>query len=413
MHCRFLAGLCCVAVVSTTTSAGEWTQWRGPNHNNVAESGQGVPTEWSETMNVVWKTDVPGRGHSTPIVFGSMVVLTSADERGQNQAVLAFDRKSGKQLWLTPISQGGFAKIHDKNTFASPSPATDGVHIYATFCHHEKIEAVALDLKGRIVWRKDVGAFRPKLYEYGYAASPTLYNGTLIINADCDTGAWLKALDTKTGDIVWEQQRTPMLNWSSPIVAKVGGRDQLLLSGTEKIASYDPASGTPAWEARCLTMATSGTVVFEGDIVFGSGGYPKSETVAVKADGSGQVLWANSVKCYEQSMLVHDGYLYAFSDSGIAYCWNAQTGEEQWKRRLEGPESASPLLVGDLIFATNEAGTTWVFKASPEKFEQIAQNQLGDSSFASAVAVDGQLFLRVGEGSGAGRKETLYCIGMK
>lgn len=133
----------------------------------------------------------------------------------------------------------------------------------------------------------------------------------------------------------------------------------------------------------------------------------------MKADGSGKVLWTNRVKCYEQSMIVHDGYLYAFSDDGIAYCWDARTGDEQWKHRLQGPESASPLLVGDIIFATNELGTTWVFKASPEKFEQIAQNQLGDSSFASAVAVDGQLFMRAAKGEGAGRKETLYCIGMK
>ncbi len=413
MHRRMFSGLCCTALIFTTAAAGEWTQWRGPHHNNVAETGQSVPVEWSESKNVVWKTEVPGRGHSTPIVFGKMVVLTSAEERGQNQAVLAFDRTTGKQLWLTPISQGGFAKIHDKNTYASSTPATDGTHIYATFCHHEKIEAVALNLQGAVVWRTDVGTFRPRLYEYGYASSPTIHGDTLIISADCDTGAWLKAIHLKTGELVWEQPRTQMLNWSSPIVGKVAGREQLLLSGTEKIASYDPSSGKPVWEARCLTMATSGTVVFEGDIVFGSGGYPKSETVAVKADGSGKVLWANSVKCYEQSMLVHDGYLYAFSDSGIAYCWNALTGEEQWKRRLEGPESASPLLVGDMIFATNEAGTTWVFKASPEKFEQVAKNQLGDSSFASAVAVDGQLFLRVGKGSGAGRKETLYCIGMK
>ncbi len=413
MVCRFLAGLGCAAVLMTTAFAGEWTQWRGPNHNNIAEAGQSVPVEWSETKNVLWKTDVPGRGHSTPIVFGKLVVLTSADERGQNQAVLAFDRATGKQLWLTPISQGGFATIHDKNTHASPSPATDGTHIYATFCHHEKIEAVALDLKGAVVWRKDVGSFRPKQYEYGYAASPTLYKGTLIINADCDTGAWLKALDVKTGNITWEQKRTQMLNWSSPIVAMVGGKEQLLLSGTEKIASYDPSSGTPAWEARCLTMATAGTVVWEGDTVFGSGGYPKAETAAVKADGSGKVLWTNRIQCYEQSMLVHEGYLYAFSEGGFVYCWNARTGDEQWKHRLEGPESASPLLVGEIIFATNELGTTWVFKASPEKFEQIAQNQLGDSSFASAVAVDGQLFMRAAKGKGAGRKETLYCIGMK
>ncbi len=203
-----------------------------------------------------------------------------------------------------------------------------------------------------------------------------------------------------------------MLNWSSPIVASIAGRDQLLLSGTNKIASYNPDTGEPLWSTPCLTMATCGTCIWDDDLIFASGGYPKAETVAVKADGSG-VAWKNNVKCYEQSMVVINGYLYAFSDNGIVYCWNAATGKEMWKQRLRGPVSASPLVVGDTIFATNEAGTTWVFKSNPEKYEQVAENQLGNSSFASLVAVDGQLFIRAASGEGAGRKESLYCIGSK
>jgi hypothetical protein len=233
----------------------------------------------------------------------------------------------------------------------------------------------------------------------------------LIISADCDTIAWIKALDPATGKVIWEQNRPKMLNWGSPIVAKLGGREQLLLSGTERIASYDPSNGKPLWEARCLTMATCGTVVWDGDIVFASGGYPDPETAAVAADGSGRVLWTNRVKCYEQSMLAYDGHVYAFSDNGIVFCWDGKTGQERWAKRLQGPVSSSPLLVGDTIYATNEAGTTWVFKATPAAYTEVARNQLGTSSFASTVAVDGRLFLRVAEGGGASRKESLYCIG--
>lgn len=409
---RFFTSLVCVLLLSSTAQAKDWTQWRGPNHNNVAEAEQGVPTEWSETKNVIWKVDILGRGHASPVITGNTIVLCSADDQGQTQAVIAFDRRSGKQLWLTTISQGGFPRTHDKNTHASPTAATDGKHVFATFCHHEKIEAVALDMKGKIVWRKEVGGFRPKAYEYGYAASPTIYRDKLIISGDCDTIAWLKALKISDGNVAWEQQREKMLNWSSPIVASIAGHDQLLLSGTHKIASYDPESGKPFWSTPCLTMATCGTCIWEGDLIFASGGYPDPETVAVKADGSG-VAWKNKVKCYEQSMVVHKGYLYAFADNGIAYCWNAQTGKEMWKQRLSGPVSASPLIVGDTIFATNEAGTTWAFKTNPDKYEQLAENQLGDSAFASFAAVDGQLFIRAARGDGAGRKETLYCIGTK
>lgn len=406
-----LSCVVCLASCSSIVRAGDWTQWRGPNHNNIAESGQTTVTDWSGSKNVIWKADVPGRGHSTPIVFGDLVVLTSADEQGQRQAVLSFDRATGKQLWLTMISQGGFPKIHDKNTHASPSPATDGKLIYVTFCHHEKIEAVALDLTGKIVWRTDVGGFRPRQYEYGYAGSPTIYNDTLIVSGDCDTVAWIKALDLKSGKILWDQPRQLMLNWGSPIVGTVAGREQMLLSGTNKIASYDPKSGKPLWEAPCLTMATCGTVIWDGDIVFASGGYPDPETAAVLADGSGKVLWTNRVKCYEQSMLAYQGNVYAFSDNGIVFCWDGRTGEERWSKRLGGPVSASPLMVGDTIYASNEQGTTWAFKASPSGYAEVGRSQLGDSQFASLVATDGKLYIRAGQGNGPGRKETLYCVG--
>ncbi len=405
--------VCIVAItfMSSVLSAGDWTQWRGPNGSNAVDA-QPVPTEWSSSKNIVWKADVPGRGHSTPIVTGNVIVLLTADNAAQTQGVVAFDRATGKQLWMTPISQGGFAPIHAKNTFASSTPATDGKFIYACFCHHEKIELVALDLEGKIIWRRDAGAFRPKVYEYGYASSPTIYKGTVIVSADCDTIAWLKAFRLSDGEVAWEQERPLMLNWGSPIVANIGGRDQLFLSGTNMIASYDPANGQPLWNTPCLTMATCGTCIWEDGVVFASGGYPGKETVAVKADGSG-VLWKNGVKSYEQSMLVHKGYVYAFSDEGIAYCWDAKTGKEMWKQRLRGPVSASPLLVGDLIYATNEDGTTWVFKASPEKYELVSRNQLEDAGFASLIALDGQLFIRTAKVTDNAYSETLYCVGSK
>jgi outer membrane protein assembly factor BamB len=406
------ASLLILTVLAPAAVAGDWTQWRGPSHNNEAEPGQNVPAEWNESKNVVWRADVPGRGHASPTITGNLVVLSTADDARQTQGVVAFDRQTGKQLWITPISQGGFPTLHPKNTHASPTVATDGTQLFATFCHHEKVEAVALDLKGKIVWRKDVGGFRPKQYEYGYAASPTIYRDTLIVSADCDTVAWVKALKLADGKTAWEQQRPRMLNWSSPIVANIAGREQLLLSGLEKIASYDPATGKPLWETKCLTMATCGTCIWEGDLIFASGGYPDSQTVAVKADGSG-IAWSNQVKCYEQSMLVHNGFLFAFSDSGVLYCWEAKTGKEMWKQRLRGPVSSSPLLVGDTIFATNESGTTWAFRASGKQYEPLAQNQLGDSGFASMAAVDGQLFIRTAKGDGVARKESLYCIGKK
>ena len=141
-----------------------------------------------------------------------------------------------------------------------------------------------------------------------------------------------------------------------------------------------------------------------------SGGYPDSQTAAVAADGSGRVLWTNRVKCYEQSMLCHDGYVYALADNGIAYCWNARNGQERWKQRLQGPVSSSPLLVGDRIHATNEKGTTFVFRATPQKYEQIARNKLGTEAFASPAVADNVLYMRVTQGRGRQRQEMLFAI---
>ena len=201
-----------------------------------------------------------------------------------------------------------------------------------------------------------------------------------------------------------------MLNWGSPVVAQTGGRQQLLLNGSHQIAAYDPQTGNQLWTTPCLTMATCGTCIWTDDIVIASGGYPDPETAAVRSDGSG-VVWKNKVKCYEQSMLVHEGHIYAFSDQGVFYCWDVSTGEEKWKRRLRGPVSASPLLIGDRIFASSEDGSIWVIRATPDGFEQIARNQLGTSAFASLVAVDNRLYVRSAAGEGLQRRETLWCIG--
>ncbi len=407
---RIVCLLAALIILSTPGRSADWSQWRGPSRDNVAPIGESVPTKWTDSKNVLWKTNVPGRGHSSPVVVGDLIVLTSADEGSQVQAVVAFDRKTGKLRWLTPISRGGFPRVHLKNTHASPTIASANERFYATFCHHGKIEAAAVDVSGKVVWKKNVGPFRPKAYEYGFGASPTIYGSTLIVTGTCDTGGWMKALDLETGKIRWQQERPKVLNWASPIVAEVGGREQLLISGGYMIAAYNPDSGKPAWKANCLTMATCGTCVWSDRMIFASGGFPTAQTAAVAADGSGRVLWTNRVKCYEQSMLIHGGYLYALADNGVAYCWNAKTGAEQWKSRLSGPVSASPLLVGDNIYVANEKGTMYVFKASPAGFRSVAKNKLGNESFATPAVADNVLYVRVAHGRRNQRQEVLYAI---
>ena len=392
----------------------DWPWWRGPSRNGMADSTP-VPTKLSDTENVAWKVSVPGRGHASPTVVGDYVFLATADEKLKTHSVVAFARATGKQLWEKEVNKGGFpAKNHPKNTEASSTVASDGERVFATFYHHDHVGAVALNFKGEILWKKDVCKFRPRTYEYGYAPSPVIYQDHVIISAEYDGDSFITALKRETGERAWQQPRPTMISFSTPVIAHLGGKDQMLISGALKVWSYSPEEGKPLWSADGTTFATCGTMVWDekSNTVFASGGYPKAETVAVKADGTGEVLWHNNQKCYEQSMLAYDGYVYALNDNGVMFCWRGSDGKEMWKERLRGPVSASPVLANGNIYWANELGTLYVFRATPERFEMIAENHIGTDSFPSPAICGGQIFLRVGNGNGNARKESLFCFAL-
>lgn len=409
-----------LAVVCAATSVpaqvpraapGDWPWWRGPTFNGVAESGQRPPVEWSETKNVAWKTPVPGRGHSTPIVVGERLFLQTADETLLTQSVLCFDRKTGKRLWSRELNRGNLTKkVNTKNTHATSTIASDRGRLFVLFCNNDAVQATALDLDGKTIWKKTAAPFLEKKYSNGYAASPVLYGDTVIIACDCETGGVVMALDRETGKTIWSTKRPGMTNYASPIVGHVAGRDQLLIGGLKMVASYDPANGTMLWNSPALSIQTSGTLVWSKDMVFAAGGFPEGNTAGVKADGSGEIAWKNTHRLHEQSMLIHDGHVYAINDRGIALCWQARSGKEVWRHRLRGPISASPTLVDGNIYAVNELGTAWVYRASPRGFELVSKNQLGTIVFASPTICGGEIFLRVADMVEEKRQESLYCL---
>jgi outer membrane protein assembly factor BamB len=395
--------------LSATT---DWPWWRGPSRNGIAVGS--APLEFGDDKNVAWKTTVPGRGHSSPTVVKDRVYLATADEKDKVHSIVIFDRATGKQLEQIELNRGGFpTRNHAKNTEATPTIACDGERLFVSYYHHDQIELIALDLQGKPLWRKFCGKFHGKPYEYGYAPSPLIYQGHVIVVADFFGDSFLIAYDRATGAEAWRGERPQNISFSSPVIGHVAGKDQLLMSGGEEVISYDPKDGKKLWSARGTTHATCGTLVWDGDIVYASGGYPKSETVAVKADGSGEVLWKNNQKCYEQSMLATGGYLYCLTDQGIAFCWRGNDGQEMWKQRLKGPVSSSPVLTGGHIYQANELGTHYVFKLNPEKLEIVAENQVGSEAFATPSICGGQIFLRTAVREGGKRQEYLYCFGSK
>jgi hypothetical protein len=305
------------------------------------------------------------------------------------------------------IHQGGWPSprdVHKKGTHANGTIACDGARLFIAMLHSDAILATALDPAGETLWQREIGKFVSK---FGYAPSPILYQSLVIFAADNQGGGYIAALDAESGQIAWRVSRGNVSSYSSPVVANVGGRDQLLISGCDAVSSYDPATGQPLWSTRGTAESTCGTIVATSDRIFASGGYPQQETLCLSSDG--ERLWTNDTKVYEPSLLVAGQWLFAVKDDGIALCWSIESGDLLWKKRLGGNVSASPILVGERIYVSNLEGQTFVFRAA-ERYEPIAVNQLGDDCYASPAVSGNELFLRIGVGSGDDRREQVVCI---
>jgi outer membrane protein assembly factor BamB len=387
----------------------DWPWWRGPTRNGVARADQHPPTEWSETKNVLWKAPVPGRGHGSPTVVGEHVYLATAEEPEQLQSVLCFDRRSGKQLWKTIVHRGDRTKKGNaKASRASSTPACDGQRVYVNFLNNNAVYTTALSCEGKQLWQTKITDYT---VHQGYGSSPAIYGSLVIVSADNKGGGAIAALDRETGDVVWKHERPKTPNYASPIILKVDGRDQLLFTGCNLVSSYNPADGKKLWEIAGATTECVTSIVTDGELVFTSGGYPKNHVSAVRGDGSGKIAWENKTRVYVPSMLVKDGHIYATLDAGIAACWEAGTGKQLWQHRLGGTFTSSPILVGENIYATNEDGTTFIFKADPEGFQSVGENHLGDEVFATPAICGGRIYIRAAVRKNGERREMLYCVG--
>lgn len=399
-----------------STRAEDWPQWRGPSGQNHAAAGATAPDKWSDDAGLAWNTPLPGSGHSSPTVVGDRIYLTTCDEQAETQSLLVLDRKSGQLLKETVAHRGKLApRIHDNNTHASPTAACDGEHVYTLFHNNLECWVTKFDLEGEQIWQKRVCAFDPQRFRFGFGSSPIMVGDTLVVSSEYDgPESGLYAIDRNSGEQVWWFERPQSLSYSTPILAKLDGKEQLIMSGNGRIASYDPQTGQENWKAWGGAAATCGTMVWDSErsLAFASGGYPQSFTLAVNAKDPWDVIWDNNQpRCYEQSLLWVDGYIYALADNGVAYCIRAEDGETMWRERLSGPVSSSPLYVDGKVYVTNEKGTTYIFRATHEKYESVAENQLGEICFATPTPVDGRLYHRYAKQVNGKRQEFLAAIG--
>lgn len=386
-----------------------WPGWRGPTGDGLAEP-QAILTSWSETENIAWTAEVPGRGHSSPTIFGNLVVLATADEGSKKQMVVAWDRQTGKEVWRTVVCEGSFPgsrEVHRNSTNANGTVACDGTKFFCNFLNNGKIIVAAISLTGEKVWEREAGAFESR---HGYAPSPLLYRSVVIVVGDTRSGSFIVAFDRENGEIAWRKKRPSAHSYATPLLSTIGGKEHLVVSGANKLTSYNPATGEENWSVDAITESTVGTAVTDGKLIVASGGYPGSETIAVSADGNGAVVWKNSTKIYQSSPLIVGDKVIAVTDEGVLYCWKLSDGKQLWKERLDGSFAASPVLCKDLVLLPSLEGETILFRVTNEGYEEVARNKTGEEIFASPAVVGGEVFLRYASGSGSERKEKLICI---
>ena len=376
-----------------------WPRWRGPSGQGVVED-TGYPDRWSDTVNVQWKRPVPGRGHSSPIVWGDRIFLTTSQDQGRRVSILSFRRSDGALLWQADAPNGPAERHHGKNSPASATATTDGERVYASFGSRGLL---AVDFDGNVVWHRDLG--RIDNY-HGPAGSPLLYRDSVIIYQDQNGGAFVIALDARTGETRWRTERTARVGWGTPIAVSVGDHDELIVSSQRFVRSYDPSTGEERWRCDGMLREVIPTPVVGHGLVYCASGRA-GPTLAIRPGGRGDVTGARVAwrttrgSPFVPSPVVYGDYLYQINDmSSIVTCLNARTGETVWQERLGRPRregiSASPVVVDDKLFVTNDEGLTFVLRTGPE-FELLHVNDIGAPTLASPALVDGVWYIRTAD----------------
>jgi outer membrane protein assembly factor BamB len=426
-----------LSFVARTVSAGNWPQWRGPEGSGISNE-KNLPSEWSPTKNIKWKTPIVGRSHSSPIVWGNRIFLTTAvegaevpgakavkhqidgkdfihpDSVGANKKhtfkVMALDRDSGKLVWQQTAWEGTpYDDRHRKSSYAASTPATDGKMVYAFFGTEG---LYAYDFKGKLVWKAQLGNIGT--LGMGAATSPILYDNFVIVQADEEnaTASFIIALDKKTGKEVWKTPRKIQVSWCTPLLVRTATRTELITSGTENVIAYDPATGKELWRHKGLESNAIPSPVANNEMAYLVAGFPTKITYAIRLGQNGDLTGTPNVPwkyekgtAYVPSPILYGDYLYLTTDRGILTALDAKTGEVKYEGgRIPIPATftASPVAFEGKILMTSEDGDTFMIKAGP-KHEILGTNSVGEAVYASPAIADGHIFIR-GE-------KNLYCIG--
>lgn len=390
---------------ASSSLAGDWPEFRGPLKNGTVENPQ-IPTTWSASDSVLWRTEIPGQGWSSPVVVGDQIFLTAAVlnevEDRYELVLLIVDADSGalgKRVSLFDHATKD-AEIHKKNSHASPTPIFDGQHLYLHFGHQG---TACVDLSGNILWKNDALEYPPV---HGNGGSPIVVDNLLIFSRDGADISVVTALDKTTGEIVWETQRDVEVDrkfsFCTPTLLEIDGRRQLIVPGSNVVQSLDPADGREHWRVRYEGFSVIPRPIYESGLVFISTGYMRPSVLAIDPTGDGDVTdthlkWQSKTGVPNTPSLVsRNGKVAMISDAGIAVCFDAITGEELWKERVGGNYSASPLIVGDNMYLLSEEGVCTILNIAAEP-KEVAKNSIGERCLASFAVIENDLLLRSAE----------------
>ncbi len=400
-----------------TGRAEEWTQFRGPLGRGIT-SDRNLPVEWGPDKNIVWRAELPSPGNSSPVVSEGKVFITVASKDGHQRSLFCFDQKDGKQLWERTVEYTEDEPTHNTNPYAGSSPACDGERVVVW---HSSAGMYCYDYEGNLQWNVDLGKF---IHIWGYGASPIIH-GDLVIN-NCGPGerTFLVALDKKTGKEVWRTEepggasglaagpRNWIGSWSTPMLATIDGQEQLVVSFPHHVKGYDPKTGKEIWQCDGLGDLVYTSVVIGDGVIVAMGGF-HGPAIAFTPGGTGNItekarLWRVDRRNPQRigSGVILDGVMYMANADGTVECLDPKTGESKWEGRLSGGSLwGSIVAAGDNLYVTTQRGDTVVFKANPEKLEEVANNSLRENSNSTIAVADGKIFLRT--------FKALYCIGEK
>jgi outer membrane protein assembly factor BamB len=380
----------------------QWPRFRGPTGQGNS-SAKGLPITWGPTENIVWRTKLPGSGNSSPVIWNDRIFLTSAGEKGAERSLHCLRLSDGKLLWTRTVPDHEVEpNVRDKNGFASATPVTDGERVVAFFGAGG---LACYDFEGCELWHYPLPAFNTT---WGTGASPIIYGDTVILVQDQNKAESLFiALDKTTGKLRWQKPRDKAMGWSTPLVVHVGDHDELIYPGGQTVRGYDPKTGEELWMLKGTTVEVIPGIIVGPDMIYSASGR-QGPTIGLRPGGKGNVTDSHLAwrtprgGPHVPSPVLYQGKLYTVNDTGIATCLNAEDGKSIWQARISAKFSASPLEAEGLLYCASEEGIVYVLRAG-DKFEIVAENDMGAPILASPAALGNRLYIRTAS--------ELVCIG--